>query len=191
MDCRTFRATSEVHKFNKNNALPSNYMGAHATNATVFQRRSLVGRAARRHLVAAYRSVLLSRPRPYSQTMSTEPNHRRRLALLIVSTSLQVLTAFCSAADPPGGWATDSSALRSFLTTAPTASQGDWLVHHMSRQAGIYRGGSPHELLLDNGLVRRRVDHGRDTGKDRTSARRARPKFAGVTAPPEPLLNQN
>jgi len=48
-------------------------------------------------------------------------------------------------------WPRDSAT----LPVAPAPERVDWLVKPVTRQAGIFRGSCPEELVLDNGLVRR------------------------------------
>lgn len=41
------------------------------------------------------------------------------------------------------------------LPMVSSAESGDWLIEPVERRAGVFRTGTPGELLLDNGLVRR------------------------------------
>ena len=41
------------------------------------------------------------------------------------------------------------------LPPVPPVHDGDWLVGPVARRAGAFRGEGPHELVLDNGLIRR------------------------------------
>ncbi|MFN0205844.1 MAG: alpha-galactosidase [Planctomycetota bacterium] len=41
------------------------------------------------------------------------------------------------------------------LPPAPAPEARDWLVHTITRRAGVFRGETDRELILDNGLVRR------------------------------------
>ncbi len=70
---------------------------------------------------------------------------------------LVLLGSFCLAgvtslyaADLPD-WQTQRSA----LPQLPPPVAEDWLVDRVVRQAGVYQGANPAEIVLDNGLVRR------------------------------------